>query len=313
MSYNAQHTTDEPNRNAMFMVWTLKPNASDADASAAQSAFQSLCGLVDNLNNSASVRFPAAHVSCVLGIGHQAWLTLGLPQPMPRELQPFAPIAGAKHTAVATPGDLHLHLRADDFSICIDMALQIRQRLQAVADCVVQVSGFRYWDGRSILGFVDGTENPQGDERVQFAHVGPEDAAYQGGSYLFVQKYIHDMTAWRALPLETQEQVIGRSKADDIEMGDEDKPSNSHSALANVGDDKKIVRDNLPFVDDTTQEIGTYFIGYASSFATVREMLEAMFIGKPAGNSDRILDFSRAVTGSLFFVPTLDMLGEFAG
>ena len=309
MSYNAQHTTDDPNRNAMFMVWTLKAGA---DAAQAQSAFQSLCGLVENLNNSASVRFPACHVSVVLGIGARAWQTLALPQPMPRELTEFTPIAGAKHTAVATPGDLHLHLRADDFSVCIDMAMQIRQRLLAVAECIVQVSGFRYWDGRSILGFVDGTENPQGDERTQFAHVGDEDPAYQGGSYLFVQKYIHDMQAWRALPLEAQENVIGRSKADDIEMADDTKPDNSHSALANVGDDKKIVRDNLPFVDDATQEIGTYFIGYASTFATVREMLEAMFIGKPAGNSDRILDFSRAVTGSLFFVPTLDMLGEFS-
>ena len=305
MSIQAQATTNDPNHNAMFMVWTLKPGVD------AQPAFQSLCALVENLNNSAAARFPTAKVSCVLGIGHQAWQALDLPQPMPRELRAFSPIVGNTHTAVATPGDLHLHLRGDDFSICVDMALQIRQRLQAVADCVVQVSGFRYWDGRSILGFVDGTENPQGDARDAFAKVGPEDEAYEGGSYLFVQKYIHDMTAWRALPVTEQENVIGRSKADDIEMDDDTKPSNSHSALSNVGDDKKIMRDNLPFVDDATQEIGTYFIGYASTFATVQEMLEAMFIGKPAGNSDRILDFSRAVTGSLFFVPTLDMLGEF--
>lgn len=309
MSFNPQATTHDPHHNAMFMVWAFKP---DADAGALKPAFDALCALVENLNNSAAARFPQRRVSCVLGIGHQAWIKLGLPQPMPRELVEFTPIAGARHTAVATPGDLHLHLRGDEFSICVDMALQIRQRLQAVADCVVQVSGFRYWDGRSILGFVDGTENPQGDERDFFARVGPEDAAYEGGSYLFVQKYIHDMEAWRALPVGEQENVIGRSKADDIEMDDDTKPSNSHSALSNVGDDKKIVRDNLPFVDDATQEIGTYFIGYASTFATVREMLEAMFIGKPAGNSDRILEFSRAVTGGLFFVPTLDMLGEFA-
>ncbi|ARU05295.1 peroxidase [Comamonas serinivorans] len=306
MSFHTQATTHEPNHNAMFMVWVLKAGVD------AKPAFRALCALVENLNNSAAARFPGTQASCVLGIGHRAWQALALPQPQPRELVEFTPIAGDRHTAVATPGDLHLHLRGADFSLCVDMAMQIRQRLQAVADCVVQVSGFRYWDGRSILGFVDGTENPQGDERDFFAQVGPEDAAYEGGSYLFVQKYIHDMTAWRALPVAEQENVIGRSKADDIEMDDDTKPSNSHSALSNVGDDRKIVRDNLPFVDDATQEIGTYFIGYASTFGTVRDMLEAMFIGKPAGNSDRILDFSRAVTGSLFFVPTLDMLGEFA-
>lgn len=310
MPINAQATTDSPNQNAMFMVWNFKPGA---DGEAARDAFANVCALVKNFNNSAAARFPQDEVSCVMGIGHRAWLALDLPQPLPRELAGFQPITGQRHTAVATPGDLHFHLRGKAFSICIDMAMDLRQALQAVADCEVQVSGFRYWDGRSILGFVDGTENPRGAERDVFAKVGPEDAAYEGGSYLFVQKYVHDMAAWRALPQEDQERVIGRYKISDIEMTDDVKPDNSHSALANVGDDKKIVRDNVPFVDDAKQEIGTYFIGYASTFATVREMLEAMFIGNPPGNSDRILDFSQPVTGSLFFVPTQDMLDDFAG
>jgi putative iron-dependent peroxidase len=232
MPTNAQATTDSPNQNAMFMVWNLKPG-SDAKA-----AFATVCALVKNFNNSAATRFPGAQVSCVMGIGHRAWLALDLPQPLPRELAEFQPIAGERHTAVATPGDLHFHLRGNVFSICIDMAMDLRQVLQPVADCDVQVSGFRYWDGRSILGFVDGTENPRGAERDLFAKVGPEDAAYQGGSYLFVQKYVHDMAAWRALPQEEQERVIGRYKISDIEMSDAVKPDNSHSALANVGDDK---------------------------------------------------------------------------
>lgn len=161
------------------------------------------------------------------------------------------------------------------------------------------------------MGFVDGTENPQGPDRDFFAKVGTEDEAYEGGSYLFVQKYIHDMKAWNSLPVPEQEKVIGRYKASDIEMTDDVKPANSHSALANVGDDFKVVRDNMPF--RTSSETGTYFIAYASTFSTVQKMLESMFVGDPAGNYDRILDFSTAKTGSLFFVPTMDMLDDFSG
>ena len=193
------------------------------------------------------------------------------------------------------------------------MAAAISDVLDPVAVCVEEVHGFRYWDGRSILGFVDGTENPHGEkERAYFGLVGDNDPAYKGGSYLFVQKYIHDLKAFSALSLPEQEAVFGRHKASDIEMPDAVKPKNSHSAVANVGDDFKIIRDNMPFGNMANNEMGTYFIAYASTFSTVKKMLDKMFIGEPEGNYDRLLDFSTAKTGTLFFVPTLDMLDDFS-
>ncbi|MHA7607686.1 Dyp-type peroxidase [Elizabethkingia meningoseptica] len=305
MTVQSQRVTDNPNNNTIFMVWNFKETDQIKDA------FQRVCALIANLNNSAAVRFPNVRVSCVMGIGFNAWKKLELPKPLPKELETFKEVKGSKHTAVATPGDLHFHIRADQFSICFDMATAISDVLSAVAECTEEVHGFRYWDGRSILGFVDGTENPQGEARDFFAKVGKEDKKYAGGSYLFVQKYIHDMTAWNNLPVSEQENVIGRYKTSDIEMSDEVKPANSHSALANVGDDLKVVRDNMPF--RTSHETGTYFIAYANTFSTVQKMLESMFIGDPEGNYDRILDFSTAKTGSLFFVPTMDMLDDFSG
>ena len=269
--------------------------------------------MVGNLNNSVADRFPEARASVTIGISHRAWLTLGLPQPLPKELKDFQPIKGSKHTAVATEGDLHFHIRAHNPSLAYDMAATISDVLQPIADCIVNVQGFRYWDGRAIIGFVDGTENPRGEERKQFAVVGDEDPNYQGGSYLFVQKYVHDMNAWRALPVSEQEKVIGRSKEMDIEMDEDTKPTNAHSALANVGDDLKVVRDNMPFHDPVSHQMGTYFICYANTFSTVEKMLTNMFVGNPVGNYDRLLDFSTAETGTLFFVPSLDMLDEFAG
>ena len=307
MKPDSQNVTDYTNDNTIFMVWDFKDNLD------VKAIFSKLCKLLINLNNSANVRFPVSRASCVMGIGYNAWLRLGLPAPLPKELVNFAPIAGSKHTAVSTRGDLHFHIRADNTSICYDMASAITDVLSPVAVSTEEIHGFRYWDSRSILGFVDGTENPQGQDRELFSMVGDEDAAYKGGSYLFVQKYVHNLTSWKELSTEQQEKVIGRSKANDIEMADDVKPANSHIALANVGDDLKIVRDNMPFGNMSTNEMGTYFIAYASTFTTVQKMLTNMFVGSPAGNYDRILDFSTAKTGSLFFVPTFNMIDDFAG
>jgi len=306
MNPDSQNVTDYTNNNTIFMVWNFM------DGLEVRDTFNRLCKLIINLNNSANVRFPVSRASCVMGIGHDAWLRLGLPVPIPKELVDFVPIAGEKHTAVSSKGDLHFHIRADNTSICYDMAYAISDILDPVAVSVEEIHGFRYWDSRSILGFVDGTENPHGQDRELFSMIRDEDLVYKGGSYLFVQKYIHDLTAWKRLSTEQQEKVIGRYKSNDIEMADDVKPSNSHIALANIGDDLKIVRDNMPFGNMSTNEMGTYFIAYASTFTTVQKMLSNMFIGVPEGNYDRILDFSTAKTGSLYFVPTFNMIDDFS-
>jgi putative iron-dependent peroxidase len=130
-----------------------------------------------------------------------------------------------------------------------------------------------------------------------------------------VQKYLHDLAGWNALPVETQERIIGRTKLSDIELDDAVKPSCAHSALTTIvenGKEVKIVRDNMPFGSVAQGEFGTYFIGYARSPRTTEQMLTNMFIGRPAGNYDRLLDFSRAVTGNLFFMPSATFLDNVA-
>jgi putative iron-dependent peroxidase len=306
MNSEPQNVLDYRGDNTIFLVWNFKK---DQEVGA---VFERICALVINLNHSGEIRFPYSGATCVMGIGYDAWRRLGLPVTPPKELENFAPIAGGKHTAVATRGDLHFHLKGTASSICYDMAAALAQVLDPVAVCAEEVHGFRYWDGRSILGFVDGTENPEGEKRAFFGLIGDEDPAYKGGSYLFVQKYIHDLRSFKALPVEEQEKVFGRYKESDVEMPDGVKPSNSHSALANVGDDLKIIRDNMPFGNMSANEMGTYFIAYASTFSTVKKMLDKMFIGSPEGNYDRLLDFSTAKTGSLFFVPSASFLKNIA-
>jgi putative iron-dependent peroxidase len=187
-------------------------------------------------------------------------------------------------------------------------------RLFGAADVVDETHGFRYFDQRDLLGFVDGTENPTGTEATEAVTVGAEDPDFAGGSYVIVQKYLHDVAAWQRLPVEEQERVIGRTKLEDVELPDGVQPTNSHVALNTIvdedGTERQILRDNMPFGSIGGGEYGTYFIGYARTPDITERMLRRMFLGDPPGNTDRILDFSTAVTGGLFFVPTVDFLDD---
>ena len=252
-------------------------------------------------------------LAVVAGIGSAAWDRL-FDGPRPADLHPFQVLDGGRHRAVATPGDLLFHIRAATMGLCWELASLVVGRLAGAATVVDEVHGFRYFDERDLLGFVDGTENPTGPAAEAAVSVGGEDPAFAGGSYVIVQKYLHDMAAWDALTVEEQERVIGRAKLSNVEMDDDVKPSNSHVALNTIidpdGTQRQILRENMPFGSLGAGEFGTYFIGYAATPAVTELMLQRMFLGDPPGNYDRILDFSTAVTGTLFFVPTADFLDD---
>jgi porphyrinogen peroxidase len=291
---------------AIFLVVTINPGAGN------YAAVRSLCGDLAKLLRAVGFRDLDGGLSCVMGFGSEAWDRL-FGEPRPAELHPFREIrAGTRH-AVATPGDLLFHIRAERMDMCFELATQIMARLEGAVSMADEVHGFRYFDNRDLLGFVDGTENPTGQEAVDAAVIGEEDPAFAGGSYVVVQKYLHDLAGWNALPTEVQERIIGRTKLSDIELDDAIKPTSAHSALTTIeeaGKEIKIVRDNMPFGRAGQGEFGTYFIGYSRSPRTIEQMLENMFVGRPPGNYDRILDFSRAVTGNLFFVPSATFLDE---
>jgi porphyrinogen peroxidase len=215
---------------------------------------------------------------------------------------------------VTTPGDLLFHIRAHRLDLCFELAQRLMDRLAGHAQVVDEVHGFRSFDERDLLGFVDGTENPEGASARDAVVIGDEDAGFAGGSYVVVQKYLHDLEAWDALPIEEQERVIGREKLSDVELPDDVKPANLHVALTTIvdndGEEQQIVRFNMPFGKIGAREFGTYFIGYARTPAVIERMLANMFVGDPPGNHDRILDFSTAVTGNLFFVPSAGFIDD---
>jgi putative iron-dependent peroxidase len=268
---------------------------------------------VPGLKRSVGFRVPEAELTCVVGIGSLLWdrLTNG---PRPADLHPFRELVGPRHTAPGTPGDLLFHIRAHRFDLCFELAQRLTERLLGLADVVDEVHGFRSFDERDVLGFVDGTENPEGDAALEAVLIADEDPAFAGGSYVMVQKYTHDLTAWDAMSTEEQERVIGRTKLSDIEFPDEDKPPNSHLALNVItgpdGEQRQIMRFNMPFGRVGQREFGTYYIAYARTSELIELMLSHMFLGDPPGTTDRILDFSTALTGCLFFVPPLEMLDD---
>ena len=290
---------------AIFLVVTVDPGS--------ESVVTELLPDVAGLTRSVGFRVPEAGLSCVVGLGAALWDRL-FGDPRPKGLHPFWEVVGPRHTAVATPGDLLFHLRAARTDLCFELAERLMDRLAGHVRMVDEVHGFRSFDERDLLGFVDGTENPEGEAASEAVLIGEEDPEFAGGTYVVVQKYLHDLEAWDALPVEQQELAIGRTKLSDIELSDEDKPANSHVALNTIvdenGEERQIVRFNMPFGMVGAREFGTYFIGYARSPDVIEQMLTNMFIGKPPGNYDRILDFSRALTGNLFFVPSLEFLDD---
>lgn len=290
---------------AIFLVATVE----EGGEAKVHDALPDLTGLAPAIG----FRDPTKRLSLVTSIGSEAWDRL-FTGPRPAELHPFVELTGPRHHAPATPGDLLFHIRAETMDVCFELARRTLKALDGAVTVVDEVHGFRFFDNRDLLGFVDGTENPDGHEAIDATAVGDEDPDFAGSSYVHVQKYVHDMPRWEALSVTEQERVIGRTKLDDIEFDDDVKPANSHVALNVIedadGNERDIVRANMPFGTVGTGESGTYYIGYARTPVVTEQMLRNMFLGDPPGNTDRILDFSTALTGGLFFTPTVDFLDD---
>jgi putative iron-dependent peroxidase len=291
-------------RAAIFLVVSIKQDPAN------RATLMSFCADLSAIIRAVEFRESEEGLNCIMGVGSDAWDYL-FGAPRPAELHPFRELRSGTRHAPSTSGDLLFHIRAQRMDLCFELATQIMTRIGEAVTTVDEVHGFRYFDARDLLGFVDGTENPRGSEIAEAVLIEKEDPQFAGGSYVIVQKYLHDMDAWNALPTEAQERVIGRTKLSDIELDASTKPTNAHSALTVIeidGVQKQILRDNMPFGRPGSAEFGTYFIGYCRTPRITEQMLENMFLGRPPGNYDRILDFSRAVTGSLFFVPAATFL-----
>jgi putative iron-dependent peroxidase len=247
-----------------------------------------------------------------IGFGASAWPRLFGGNP-PAGLVPFAALSDGTRTAPATPADVLLHIHSESHDANFALARAVIERLTGAVTTVEEIHGYRRPGNRDLTGFIDGTENPKGDERPEAALVGDEQAEFAGGSYVSVQRFVHDLVRWERMPVAEQEAVIGRTKADDVEMDDEVKPPTAHIARVVIeedGQELQILRHSLPY--GTTGEHGLYFIAYGRSPHPFRRMLERMVLAGEDGHYDHLLDYTRPVTGAAFFVPSIDFLERFA-
>ena len=309
LSTAPQPITTPLTRAAIFLVVTINPGEPAA------AAVRSICADLPGLLRSVAFRDLQGELSCIIGFGSEAWDRL-FGDPRPAELHPFREFHADNRHAIATPGDVVFHIRAERMDLCFELETVITAALGDAVAVASETQGFQYFDNRDLLGFVDGSENPNGQQAVDAVLVGDEDPGFAGGSYVILQKYLHDMAGWNALPTEVQERIIGRMKQSNVELDAATKPTSAHNALTVItdadGQEVKIVRANMPFGQPGQGEFGTYFIGYCKSPRTTEQMLENMFIGRPPGNYDRLLDFSHPITGGLFFVPAASLLDSLA-
>lgn len=302
---DAQSIDAPLSRAAVFLV--VKAGSEPAQLARTCSALSGL----DDLVKTVGFRDLSSRLSCIVGIGRDLWDRLHF-EKRPQELKVFVPIKGPVHAAPSTPGDLLFHIRAERPDICFEFERLLLDKLGEGVTVVDAVSGFRYFDARDLLGFVDGTANPTGLDLPASALVGDEDGDFAGGSYVVIQKYLHDLAAWAKVSTPLQEEIIGRTKIDNIEINDDDAPRKSHKSLATItdagGHEYDILRDNMPFGRPGQREFGTYFIGYSRYLWVIERMLQRMYVGDPPGAYDRLLDFSTPQTGATFFAPARPML-----
>lgn len=261
----------------------------------------------------ASSEYPGARLGAVIAFGSAVWTELWSERP--QALHPFPRIPGAVHPVPITEADVFLHLRADRYDCLHDLADRLTQEFAEWLDLLKVVHGFRYRDGRDLMGFVDGDDGIAAEERAEVALVGKEDPAWAAGSYVHVQRYVHRMEEWNKLPLKQQETVVGRTKQDNVAIAREDRALTSHQHRITVEHDGKpleVLRRSMPY-GVPGGERGLYFCCYSCSPLIYEKMLARMVAPTIDGRVDHLLNYTRAVTGATFFAPSAESLKRLVG
>ena len=244
-------------------------------------------------------------VNLVSGFRPDLWASIA-PSRAPRELRDFdSPVVGADgYTMPATQHDLLLWIAGGSYDVVFDAALSMIAALAGRALLVDEIASWSYHRDLDLTGFIDGTENPSLSEAPQHVLV-PDGQPGAGGSVLLLQKWVHDAASWAALGAEAQEQVIGRSKPDSVELAG--RPETSHVARTDQDEFGHIFRRNTPF--GSVREHGTVFVGFSASQRPLAAMLESM--AGVLGERDALTRYATPLTGGYYFVPSLDDVASF--
>ena len=302
----AQDVWKDPGKNVSFIVLELNHQ----DLADEQEYIATFADMSQSIIRSMRIRNPESGLQVAIGFSNKAWNYLFPNAKKPQELETYQTLTGAEYSMPASDGDIFLHIRASEEAVVYEIVRQFMKLLSPVTTVLDETKGFRYLEGRAIIGFIDGTEAPAIEDAADYAIIGDEDPDFENGSYAFAQKWQHDMAFWEKLSVEHQEKAVGRHKFDDMELDDEDKLENAHNVASKLeidGEEQKIIRMNVPFSDPALNYTGTYFIGYARHWQVTKQMLIQML-----EKSDFLLTFSTLLSGQLFFIPSRDTLADIA-
>jgi len=292
----------EPSESALFLVLRMRPAAEQLPSIA-----RTLAQTPQTTDKLAASDRKAKLVSAV-SIGSDFWDVLS-PASRPASLRAFIPIAADGRTAPATGGDLLFHISSRRHDLNFELALRLKRALGETAEVIDEIHGFRYLDSRDLTGFIDGTENPKGKERAEVALIGMEDREFAGGSYVFSQRYVHNLAKWATVDTKDQERIIGRSKPASKELSAKTKPPTAHISRVTIeedGKELKIVRHSFPY--GTVSEAGLFFIAYCRTLDIPERMLKRMMGAAGDGLHDRLMEFTTPASGANFFAPSLNVL-----
>jgi len=302
MSESQAGIVPEPSQHARFVI--LRVNDAVRNAAPVARVLAGVPGLVAKI----AALDRRSRLACTVSVGPEFWDVIS-PQRRPKGLRQFTPIEAGGRRAPSTGGDVLLHILSQRVDLNFEIAARIVNQLGDTVKVDQDVVGFRYLDGRDLTGFIDGTENPKGKERAKVALIGKEDPDFAGGSYVFTQRYVHDLKKWGSIPLGEQEGAIGRRKRDSKELSDKVKPPSAHISRVVIeenGEELEIVRHSFPY--GTVNEAGLFFIAYSKTLDIPERMLRRMMGVEGDGLHDHLMDFTQAVTGAHFFAPSLRVL-----
>jgi putative iron-dependent peroxidase len=250
----------------------------------------------------------AGGLNLIIGFGAGLWAKMAPAGGVPPELRPFDAVEGLDgHRAPATQHDIWIWVHGTGEDVALDAARACASVLAPVAEVALEQPCFVYKDSRDMTGFIDGTENPHIEEAPGVALIA-DGASGEGGAYVITQRWVHDLEKFHAGSVAEQEGTIGRTKPDSIELDDGVKPSTAHIARVVIeedGEELEIYRRSTPY--GTVGEHGLYFIGFSAELSRFDKMLDRMF-GVIDGVRDHLTDFTRAVSGSYYFAPSLEAL-----
>jgi putative iron-dependent peroxidase len=296
----------EPNLHGNYLLF----NALDDKNAFIRAAISRLPKLFDNY----AEQYSEANLIGVVAIGEAYWDEF-YPQARPALLAPFPAMHSDDRVAPTNSYDIYIEIRSDRADVNHIVSTKVCQLLSDSVELIEQVQAFRFLDGRDLTGFVDGTENPQGLHRREVALVkDQDDLNFSGGSYLHTQRYQHNLTLWASLAEHEQEDVYGRTKLDNVEYESADKALTAHTKRTSLKDDQgesiEILRQSMPYGD--MKRKGLFFVSYCQSPKPFEIMLKSMIHGDGHGNSDHLLKYTQAETGSAFFAPSLTFLAQVA-